>query len=477
MLSTLIKRSLPRFSLYTSKLLKCNTNIISNNIIFSKQTQLSSFVPQIQLVRCFSRYAPDPKSSLQYLYPEIAAQWHPIKNGNLLPIHVHPHSNKIVWWKCPKGIDHEWCSPVRLRISPEKKMVQCPFCRGRIPCADHSLANYPLIVKNWHPTKNKYRPEEVCEATKDPIWIQCVDHPDHVYCQPARLLVKSAKSIEASATPKPFCLVCRGYRVSPSSSLAATFPIIAKEWHPYKNKLTPDEISPKSNKKAWFICPNGHEYQAVIANRTTQGSNCPFCGKRYLIPSRSLATNFPSIAATWHPTKNGSLTPDQVFSHSSRRVWWLCENGHEWITSINNRTNNNGKGSNCPICCNRGRRPTKSFSIKDIVPSTVTSSSSSPSPSPSPMESNKDSINNLPPCPPSLPIDNLLDSIHNSPHSASSSTENVSSGKVKKSSTNTNKKLIKKQIQNQNHKNKSTLEAIIKKNVKPIEGSEHNIDF
>ena len=80
-----------------------------------------------QTIRSFARYAPDPSQSLRALYPEIAAQWHPIKNGNLLPIHVHPHSNKVVWWKCPNGLDHEWCSPVRMRLSPTKKPVSIRF--------------------------------------------------------------------------------------------------------------------------------------------------------------------------------------------------------------------------------------------------------------------------------------------------------------------------------------------------------------
>lgn len=32
--------------------------------------------------------------------------------------------------------------------------------------------------------------------------------------------------------------------------------------------------------------------------------------------------------------------------HSNKKVWWICENGHEWKADINSR----GSGSNCPIC-------------------------------------------------------------------------------------------------------------------------------
>ena len=42
------------------------------------------------------------------------------------------------------------------------------------------------------------------------------------------------------------------------------FPEIAKEWHPSKNKKTPDQVNSQSNKKYWWKCPEGpdHEWQA-----------------------------------------------------------------------------------------------------------------------------------------------------------------------------------------------------------------------
>lgn len=38
-----------------------------------------------------------------------------------------------------------------------------------------------------------------------------------------------------------------------------------------------------------------------------------------------------------------------VSKHSNKIVWWQCKNGHEWKTSINNRSN----GTGCPICSNK----------------------------------------------------------------------------------------------------------------------------
>ncbi|MCS5669427.1 MAG: zinc-ribbon domain-containing protein [Dehalococcoidia bacterium] len=54
------------------------------------------------------------------------------------------------------------------------------------------------------------------------------------------------------------------------------------------------------------------------------------------------------LVREWHPKKNGSLGPDDITTSSKKKVWWLCEHGHEWEAVVGNRT----KGSGCPLCWN-----------------------------------------------------------------------------------------------------------------------------
>ncbi len=42
--------------------------------------------------------------------PDIAAEWHPAKNGDLRPDTIAPQSNRKVWFRCRDG--HEWLSTV-----------------------------------------------------------------------------------------------------------------------------------------------------------------------------------------------------------------------------------------------------------------------------------------------------------------------------------------------------------------------------
>ena len=62
-----------------------------------------------------------------------------------------------------------------------------------------------------------------------------------------------------------------------------------------------------------------------------------------------LATTHPHLIKEWHPTKNSCVTPHNVTHGTYKKVWWVCERGHEWEASICDRTRGNG----CPYCSNK----------------------------------------------------------------------------------------------------------------------------
>ena len=66
-------------------------------------------------------------------------------------------------------------------------------------------------------------------------------------------------------------------QASPNYNLYVLKPDLVKEWHPTKNgTLTPMDVAPYSNKKVWWICGKGHEWEAHISNRS-KGIGCPYC--------------------------------------------------------------------------------------------------------------------------------------------------------------------------------------------------------
>ena len=143
---------------------------------------------------------------------------------------------------------------------------------------------------------------------------------------------------------------------SGKNDLATLNPKLAEEWAYDKNgELFPSMVQPKSNKRVWWKCSEcSYEWQAMIANRTG-GTGCPVCsGNKVREGYNDLATKEPEIAQEWNYEKNGELLPTALTAGSNKKVWWKCSMcGHEWESTVNNRTySNNG----CPQCHHRARR-------------------------------------------------------------------------------------------------------------------------
>lgn len=138
--------------------------------------------------------------------------------------------------------------------------------------------------------------------------------------------------------------------VAGENDLQSRYPELAREWHPTRNEITPQQVLPGSHKAVWWVCKRGHERKASVKSRVV-GSGCPVCANRMVIPKENdLATEFPEIAAQWHPTKNGTCTAHDVTSSSRRKIWWICDKGHAWQASVYSRTLG---GSGCPVCSGR----------------------------------------------------------------------------------------------------------------------------
>lgn len=133
------------------------------------------------------------------------------------------------------------------------------------------------------------------------------------------------------------------------NTLALVNPVLAAQWHPTKNDLlTPSSITPKSSKKVWWQCSQGHEWESSVSNRA-QGRGCPYCGGRLVLAGyNDLATLRPDLALQWHSTKNHTFLPTQISVGSKKKVWWQCDLGHEWQAVIYSR-----KTAGCPVCSNQ----------------------------------------------------------------------------------------------------------------------------
>ncbi len=135
--------------------------------------------------------------------------------------------------------------------------------------------------------------------------------------------------------------------INKNGSFGEQYPILAYEWHKIKNgEITPFDVNKGSSKKVWWQCVNNHEYQAAISHRVN-GTGCPYCaGRKVLVGYNDFETIYPELAKEWDYEKNEKCTPKQITAGSSKKVWWRCDKGHSYNSTVANRV----IGQGCSIC-------------------------------------------------------------------------------------------------------------------------------
>ena len=119
------------------------------------------------------------QGSLKDNYPEIALEWHPTKNGEMLPEQYASGSSEKVWWLC-KECGTEW----ETKISNRTRGHGCPSCKNEKFAASYRkkvLANadsfadmFPQMAAEWHPTKNSdLDPWLISEKSNHKFWWKC----------------------------------------------------------------------------------------------------------------------------------------------------------------------------------------------------------------------------------------------------------------------------------------------------------------
>ena len=213
---------------------------------------------------------PSPGRSLDKLASSVAAEWNDIKNGFLKPSSFSVRSGQKVWWEC--AMRHEW----RATIASRTLGNGCPYCAGQLPSLQNNLmACFPTIAAELHPKKNgDLVAAQLTRYSTKKIWWHC--NNDHEW-----------QETVAARTRKGFgCPYCSGRRPSSEYNLLIAFPKLSQEWHKAKNDRTCSEITPGSAYRAWWLCSNGHEFQAIVYNRV-RGTGCPVCSRKRKSKSKS----------------------------------------------------------------------------------------------------------------------------------------------------------------------------------------------
>jgi hypothetical protein len=267
-------------------------------------------------------------------YTELMKQWDYAKN-KLDPTRLVAGTHKYAWWLCEKG--HSWEALIKNRVFANSG---CPVCAGKkvVVGFNDLTTTEPNIAKEWYYLKNgSLTPEMVTRHTHKVVWWQC--DKGHIWDMSV-----SHRSVGYG------CPICSGKRVLAGyNDLQTLNPQLAAEWDSEKNDLLPSQVTVSSGKHVFWKCKMSHSWKAKISLRNLGDTGCPVCdGKTVQAGFNDLQTHNPKLAAEWDITKNRKL-PSQVTPFSTKKVWWLCENGHSWLAAISGRSVGNG----CPVCSGR----------------------------------------------------------------------------------------------------------------------------
>lgn len=346
----------------------------------------------------------------------LLEQWHPTKNDKITPGTIAAKNNKKIWWKC--GCGYEWDARISNRTILNRG---CPRCAKERKSSfqekailfyikqifkdvedgqyydfmnskelDIYIPSLKLAIEYDGEYAHRNRDKEdlnkskLCKENKITLIrirepnIKISDDNSIIYELPSLDEKDLEISIEwiinhinnrydynlnidiniSRDRSKIYELLEFSNK---KNSIVYKYPDLVEEWNYDKNMgIKPEFITHGSNRKVWWKCKCGNEWEAVVYSRIN-GNGCPKCGKekqismniKNLIQQKgSLFDNNKKLASEWHPHKNGNLTAKDITSRSGEKVWWLCSKcSHEWQQSPHLRSGKKARG--CPECAKR----------------------------------------------------------------------------------------------------------------------------
>jgi hypothetical protein len=104
-------------------------------------------------------------------YPDLMAEWAWDINCDQDPAQLAAGSHLRVAWRCLLDPAHTWETRVAERTS---RGSACPYHMGiRVHPAESLAAFYPWLAREWHPSANELRPDQVSRASAREITWRC----------------------------------------------------------------------------------------------------------------------------------------------------------------------------------------------------------------------------------------------------------------------------------------------------------------
>lgn len=215
----------------------------------------------------------------------ILKEWDYSKNNFKPSDIIYGYSGKI-YWICPYG--HSYNSELIPRL---KHNIGCPVCSNKQVLTGYNdlqkwvenNPEYQFVLDEWDYGKNNIKISEILPGSEKEIFFICKN--GHSYSMP--LFRRTGKDKRGC----PYCshnLILPGFNDLAAYCKNNNRQDILDSWDYEKNNIKPSEILPGSHQKIWFKCPNGHNYQQMLKNKTEHFYGCPECNSSKSVPELTI---------------------------------------------------------------------------------------------------------------------------------------------------------------------------------------------
>lgn len=347
------------------------------------------------------------ENSIKTTHPELLNEWDYEKNISVFPESITSGSSKKVWWKCCKG--HSWQTSTNHRIAGKTNCPYCS--NQKVGLDNNLLFKYPKIVLEWDYDKNNSnKPNEIAYGSNKRIHWKCIRGHTWIasisartksgtncpYCNPnlskLELRIFSeliyffpdterqkkiwGKEFDISNNKFQFCIEVDGYPwhlnkeekdLKKNDLCKKNDYLLIRVRDEKLKKLGNHNIFYKESKSKnhlntikniiQILLDQLHLDKILTIQLSTYKNRTEFINSNYYLQllsdlpgpgkDKSIDVTNPDIAKEFHPTKNGLLLSNMLSIGSGMKLWWQCNNGHEWQAYVYAR-----KNGGCPYCSN-----------------------------------------------------------------------------------------------------------------------------